>query len=695
MTAQIISNHQSAVAVSVDTANGNNLMGVVSDNKGGFWVGAISLATKNKPGKVYYHPLTGSPSSFNLPYTTHHTASTDAPSPSASEIILHKEILYISDDNYGTIYQYDIEKKLPDASVLVEIPPSGTLKSQSAGMTIIDDKSLWFLEIHGCWLCSHDMSSPGSLEKYDLAKIVNIMRTNDETPPLTPGQALITTKSGSNNYLWLVMINNEDVSQSWLIRVEAEHPNTVMKWDLDDAKSLALDNETLYISTSMALLSKNIHDDKPPAHMCDLDAITGTYMTVDPAGYLWISDFSENGKVYEIAPDTGVLAAYQLATPLSGHPPVPAQMIWNQPITGSKQDALLVVDSASNARVIMLSPPDSIDRAGKSALKIFADPDVKTVTEGEELATTISVKDDKTPIESLVQFRLMQSPDKVISSTLPVGIKEGALLIPQVGENVRMQAGHLTGNIELQAKIRGGGGFVTVFKGTIAAAVMDVSFKNIAVQKASAMQEFPAESRQLEVNVVPKKAGTAVKLTLKNGTFDAGTDTLTLPTDNDGIVKVPAIRAGNKAGDMIITAEAGGKSKLLTWKVRAEPAIIKFNDEKTYSRALTSEVDNLIWTVLGYEINGDNTSPKVSVPGASILIEIKDDSAAHFLKNSVTLKTATITTDDKGEATLNKEGYSIHIDNKRVSKIRLTVHAVNDSDKAHPFVTLEPLLKFK
>lgn len=695
MTVQIINNHQSAVAVSVDTANGNNLMGVVSDNKGGFWVGAISLATKNKPGKVYYHPSSGSPSSFNLPYTTHHTASTDAASPSASEIILHKEILYISDDNYGTIYQYDIEKKLPDASVLVEIPPSGTLKSQSAGMTIIDDKSLWFLEIHGCWLCSHDMSSPGSLEKYDLAKIVNIRRTNDETPPLTPGQTLIATKSGSNNYLWLVMINNEDVSQSWLIRVEAEHPNAVMKWELNDAKSLALDNETLYVSTSMALLSKNIHDDKPPVSICALNDITGTYMTVDPAGYLWISDFSENGKIYEIAPDTGVVAAYQLTTPVSGHPPVPAQMIWNQPIAGFKQDTLLVVDSASNARVVMLSPPDLIDRAGKSALKIFADPDVKTVTEGEELATTISVKDDKTPRESLVQFRLLQSPDKVISSTLPVGIKEGALLIPQLGETVRMQAAHLTGNVELQAKIRGGGGFVTIFKGAIAAAITGVAFKKIAGQRASAMQEFPAESRQLEVNVTPKKAGTAVKLTLKNATFDTGTDTLTLPTDTDGRVKVPAIRAGNKAGDMIITAEAGGKSDMVTWKVSAEPAFIIFNDENTHSLALTSEIDNLLWIVMGYEINGDNKSPLVSVPGASILIEFKDNSAAHFLKNSKKWQTATMTTDDHGEATLHKEGYSLQIDNKHVRKIQLTVHAVNESDKAHPFVTLEPLLKFK
>lgn len=701
MSYQTISNHQSPVAVTVTPANGKNLLGIASDNKGGFWTGGMSLNSNNTPGIVYHHATAGT-TSFTLPYTPSHPASADAPSPSASEIMLHNDQLYISDDNYGTIYQYDTKTSPPQATVLVDIPLIGTLKSQSAGMTIINDNTLWFLEIHGCWLCAKDLTSGAGLQKYDLAAAVGITpRLTDTTPPLTPGQTLITTLDAAGKHvLWLTMFSNQSPSDSWLIRVNAENPTEIKTWDMKGARSLALFQDRLYIGAKKSVFTKSVKNDEEPKFFVAVpETASISYMTTDAAGYLWLSDYRSKGKVYEISPEASVVAAYQLIAPPSGGEPAnPAHIIWTPSESNPTQDNLLVVDSAENARIIVLTPPDAIDKSGKSSLSVSATPPNKSASLNSKLETEVLVKKGSTTIESVVQFFLEQSANKLITATTPPDLAEGAVLIPASGQKIILNTGSHPGEIKLNAKVRGGGDFKLIFTGNIEPAVSSLSFSPMKTQVARATEQFPKESGLLVVTVNPASKGTHVKLTLTNAQFDAAGDTLDLVTDDHGKITVPHIVAGNKAGDMIITAEAGGKKTAVTWTIVAKPTVLEIEDKATFRKAhLNRTFDIMKMKVKGYSIDNDTNSPLVPVPDVTLKIQLKKTipPVAHFvsLKDGKTIDIAITDTDTTGNTTLAKAGCSIELDDDTAGAIDFTIDAVHSLHGPASIITKEFRIK--
>jgi sugar lactone lactonase YvrE len=451
------------VTVSTLMDNGHRLKGIADDTVGGFWVGGYSAGTVNTPGVVYHVNTSGS-STVLLPYSANHPGSPQAPSPQVSELLLDNNILYVSDYIYGTIYRYDTRGRSPEASVLYDFPKGATL-TQSGALAFMNDQ-LWFNELHDCWLYGFDLQQKALINQVDMvkaAKLPNIFRQKDIAPPLTL-MSLAATNINNEPTLWVVVMNNAAPEESALVRIDATDVTQTTSWIIPSAQGLVFDavRHQIYISTPAGLWTKDVTGEAPPALTIPA-AFGGGYgspywMTLDPAGYLWVVDNNHQGMLYEIDLDHRSVVEYPLKTGSNTHSVIPAQVIWTT--SGEEPDILWIVDNDNNSRVIAFTPPDSIDPQGKSALVATAVLDTGQAEPGEDFSSfVVWVKKNGAAVNVPVHLWLVSLSLEATATckALPgLNSTDGDIVnVPEEGLPMRLTAGLVNGRVGLQAWVRG------------------------------------------------------------------------------------------------------------------------------------------------------------------------------------------------------------------------------------------------
>lgn len=658
MTHPTIAGHQTDTVLATLAGRNKGIMGIASDNKEGLWVGSFTYGEKNKPGLVYYHSKTGPLKHIELPYPTSWPQGPDAPSPQANELLLHGTDLFISDNTYGTVYVYDTLKAETQARIFAEFN-AGPVLNQTQGLAV-SGSSLWVSELHQCFLYEYDLASGHKKSTTDLALVAGVPRPAQGTPPITLS-TLVCTNDGDHTYLWVVVVNNEAPALSIVARIDAATPTKTKSWMVPGAKAAACDlaRKKLFITTPSAVYTKDITTDDVPSLQVSLGKVSSPYyISVDAAGFLWISDYNSGGHVYEVDPSGGIVSEYALTH--GKEPATPAQILWTTPGSG-EQDVLLIVDNAENARLISLTPPDAINLHGQSALKIISTPATQKVHPGDVFTINLQVMQDSHAVEAPVSLQLLGSERDVTAVDprhleLPQGEKS---IVPVTGLPLRMTAGPKPGKITIQSYVRGGV-VSPVFTGTIEIAVSSIDFSDKTLYSTRATEHFD-KGDETRIQIIVSPPGVEyVTLTLDNGgEFSINhKNSIVLPLDPHGKAFLPAVRAGKKAGNLIITAEAGTIKRFLTWQVNAKPVTIFGPENGTINHTRLKELSHMEWTVLGLKEDNNPASGRIAVPGVSLQLSLVS-SNAHFVTPEGHQDILLLHTNKDGIATLDSIKSSI------------------------------------
>lgn len=684
MTYPIINGHQADTAIATLSGRKKGLMGIAPDDKGGYWVGSFTYGEKNKAGLIYYRPKSGPVIHVELPYPVNWPQGPDAPSPQANELLIHGTHLYISDNTYGTVYVYDTLKPKPQATIFSEFS-AGHILNQTQGLAVVG-ASLWVSELHRCFLYEYDLISGHQKSVTDMALVAGVSRSAPGTPPITLSTLVPTTLS-MQSYLWVIVVNNEDPALSVLARIDATSPTKTKTWTVPGAKAAAysLNGTQLFITTPKGIYAKDISTDDAPSHQVALGNISSPYyIAIDAAGYLWISDYNNDGHVYEVDPAAGIVSEYVLSH--GDEPATPAQLLWSAQ-GSAEQDILQIVDNAENSRVISLTPPDAINQHGHSALQIVSSPATQHVHPGDVFNVTLHVMRNAKAIEAPVSLQLLGSERDVTASDprhleLPQGEKS---IVPATGLPLRMTAGTRPGKVTLQAYVRGGT-VSTIFTGTIEIPVASISFSDKTPYASRSTEPFDkGEEAKIQIIVSPPGVE-SVKLTLNNeSVFSVNhKNSIVLPLDTNGKALMPTIIAGKIAGSLTITASAEDKSSTLIWHINAKPVTIIGPENGTINHTRLKELSQMEWTVLGYKEDNNSLSGRVPVPSVSLQLTLTSDNA-HFVTSDGNTDTLLLHTNNEGVATLASKNAAVVSRLHGSSEIIIRAEVVRDivGDQTH------------
>ncbi|AUH49374.1 hypothetical protein CXB49_00230 [Chromobacterium sp. ATCC 53434] len=402
------------------------------------------------------------------------------------------------------------------------------------------------------------------------------------------------------------------------------------------------------------------------------DAISVEYLEVDAAGYIWFGDSSNEthpGVIYGLEPERGELQAqFNLKNVTSTVQPM--GLAWDP-----ASDYLLVSDDNPNGGLVWVSLKDAgpIDKDGKAKYTLAFEPlegsaVAKAVFGPITLKATFEAKPLAVPVMLSIDDKSLA---KLTSTPASTSVPTGGLVIKdltaedQAGKTFVLTA---SGRGNLQGK----------FKGMIDFNIKQLDFSPNKKRYAQQGDDFPIDADTPVLKSDPADLKAQVKLKVTGGIFP------TVSKDESDMKigeKIPAVKAGKKAGDLVITATAqNGKQAVLTWKVLATPTETQGRAAITFNRhSIPTQAKDYPYHLMGHEDSTNPSSKLIGVGPWSVRVTIDPAVSGVKFKAGASVKMDSagqwielMSAEDTGLVNIPYEKLEI---STAVSHLRLTIRA--------------------
>lgn len=674
--------HQSDCKV---TASPSAALGsLVAASDGTFWAADYEQASGAQSHVYHFSAEGGLISTVKMPQL----AGSSSYTPQVQTLIMVKETLWMADYSSGIIYRYDTRNASAENTVeMVYISPTPTPRVQFWGLayqiTSIDTGLIWVNEVNSGTLFALNAASPAiASASQNPAKLVtlNITAGSAKSP-----RDMIFDHQGF--YLWMIVADENTPSASVVQRIPAMQSvavKDIKTFPVAGALSLSPGETSLCIGTvSGEIYALDIdHLDAYPRLLATLPKGSKTqrapvidYLTQDAANYIWAVDTNEGGELYEITPEGQTVAQYTLNG--AAHSVIPGCILWSD-----KNDTLYIADMLSNGRVIAVTPFSTIDRRGKATYTLSAKPSHGTTDAGKPFAPfTLTVASTRSSfgLPTRVVLSVHDSPEA--GAEFPLVGKQLNVSVPATGYPAAMLiAGPHAGNITVYARGRGLADEV-IYTGSIREGVNNLSITGLPKQRTVPHGLFDLTASRVILTPDDPIREIALKI-------DSATDAQFANGRQVSLVHsgqpIPNIHAGKKAGNVIVTAETGGKHQSITLQVVPYPVKMNPPDWGTIHRiGFHRKLEEGAFTLYGHATDDDTSSPLIPVAGAELTLHLEDSGHVEFLGGATRFK-AVLITNERGIASMRTAKVSIKLPDN-VTRFAITCSAsVGQHDPQHP-----------